>query len=144
MGPPAGLYFVQWLSYFKITIGRNFKRLQNFKIPNEIDIQISKSQSAEIETAANICNPKLTGGRRRQAGMDVSGAPVVYRRGNKFPILLLRHNLNNSEYVFHRKRLDGVVPVRIRPMGNYAVAMDWSDGHKASIYTYDTLDKLAQ
>jgi DUF971 family protein len=38
---------------------------------------------------------------------------------------------------------DAVFPETIQPMGNYAVAIAWSDGHTASIYPYDVILKLA-
>lgn len=34
---------------------------------------------------------------------------------------------------------DDVFPEEITPMGNYAVAIRWSDGHSSSIYPYDRL-----
>jgi len=34
---------------------------------------------------------------------------------------------------------DDVYPEEIAPMGNYAVAIRWSDGHRSSIYPYDRL-----
>ena len=34
---------------------------------------------------------------------------------------------------------DTVVPTSIQPMGNYAVAITWSDGHNSSIYPYEAL-----
>ncbi len=36
-----------------------------------------------------------------------------------------------------------VFPKSIQPMGNYAVAIAWSDGHTSSIYPYEALLKLA-
>ncbi len=38
---------------------------------------------------------------------------------------------------------DTVYPLRMQPMGNYAVAIQWSDGHASSIYPYETLLELA-
>ncbi len=38
---------------------------------------------------------------------------------------------------------DNVYPVRMQPMGNYAIAMQWSDGHSSSIYPFDMLLELA-
>lgn len=35
---------------------------------------------------------------------------------------------------------DDVYPTEIHPMGNYAVAISWSDGHLSSIYPYDLFD----
>lgn len=37
-----------------------------------------------------------------------------------------------------------IYPRSITPMGNYAVAVTWSDGHASSIYPYELLLKLAQ
>lgn len=37
-----------------------------------------------------------------------------------------------------------VYPRSMQPMGNYAVAVTWSDGHDSSIYPYETILKLAQ
>lgn len=34
---------------------------------------------------------------------------------------------------------DDVVPLSIEKMGNYAVAVQWSDGHNSSIYPYDRM-----
>ncbi len=34
---------------------------------------------------------------------------------------------------------DSIEPVSIRPMGNYAVAIEWSDGHTSSIYPYEKI-----
>jgi Mrp family chromosome partitioning ATPase/DUF971 family protein len=39
---------------------------------------------------------------------------------------------------------DTVYPRSIAPMGNYAVAITWSDGHASSIYPYELLLKLAR
>lgn len=50
----------------------------------------------------------------------------------------------------HRQLLDPamiaeeVYPISILPMGNYAVAMTWSDGHASSIFPYEQLLKLAR
>src|SRR5512145_2498954 len=36
---------------------------------------------------------------------------------------------------------DDIRPLRIDPIGNYAVQFTWSDGHSSGIYTWDTLRK---
>lgn len=38
---------------------------------------------------------------------------------------------------------DKVFPRAMQPMGNYAVAVAWSDGHESSIYPYEALKELA-
>jgi Mrp family chromosome partitioning ATPase/DUF971 family protein len=38
---------------------------------------------------------------------------------------------------------EAIYPRSLQPMGNYAVAVTWSDGHNSSIYPYETFLKLA-
>jgi DUF971 family protein len=37
---------------------------------------------------------------------------------------------------------ESVYPVTIEPRGNYAVSIEWSDGHSGSIYPYEYLKRL--
>lgn len=39
---------------------------------------------------------------------------------------------------------DDIYPTELHPMGNYAVAIHWSDGHDSSIYPYDLLSRLSE
>lgn len=38
---------------------------------------------------------------------------------------------------------EDVQPRRIRPVGRYAIQIDWSDGHDTGIYPFDRLRELA-
>lgn len=38
---------------------------------------------------------------------------------------------------------DNVYPLRMQPMGNYAIAIQWSDGHSSSIYPYEVLLEMS-
>ncbi len=38
---------------------------------------------------------------------------------------------------------EDIYPTEIHPMGNYAVAVNWSDGHNSSIYPYDLIAEMA-
>lgn len=38
---------------------------------------------------------------------------------------------------------NSVHPVSIRPTGNYALHIQWSDGHSTGIYTFEYLRKLS-
>jgi DUF971 family protein len=40
--------------------------------------------------------------------------------------------------------LDTVRPVRIDPIGRYAIRITWSDGHDTGIYSFDYLRALAE
>ena len=37
---------------------------------------------------------------------------------------------------------DDVKPVRIEPVGNYAIHISWSDGHTSGIYSFEYLRKI--
>jgi len=39
---------------------------------------------------------------------------------------------------------EDVKPLKIDPIGNYAIMIEWSDHHKTGIYAYDFLKKLAE
>ncbi|CAM9690246.1 unnamed protein product [Discosporangium mesarthrocarpum] len=39
---------------------------------------------------------------------------------------------------------DDVVPLSIGTRGNYAVSIEWSDGHRGSLYSYGVLRKVAE
>ena len=37
-----------------------------------------------------------------------------------------------------------VIPTNVIPQGNYAIAIQWSDGHEGSIYTYDEIRRIGR
>jgi DUF971 family protein len=37
-----------------------------------------------------------------------------------------------------------VAPVRIQPVGRYAIQIDWSDGHETGIYPFRRLRELCR
>ncbi len=37
---------------------------------------------------------------------------------------------------------DSVKPITLNPVGNYAINIEWSDGHKSGIYTFEHLREL--
>ena len=39
---------------------------------------------------------------------------------------------------------DNIQPTSIAPMGNYAVSIQWTDGHTSSVYPYEVLQKLVE
>jgi Mrp family chromosome partitioning ATPase/DUF971 family protein len=53
------------------------------------------------------------------------------------------HEMTGERLVDPKTISDDVVPVRITPQGNYAVAIGWSDGHDDAIYTFEQMIALA-
>jgi DUF971 family protein len=39
---------------------------------------------------------------------------------------------------------DNVHPLSIEPVGRYAIQINWSDGHRTGIYTWERLDDLSR
>lgn len=39
---------------------------------------------------------------------------------------------------------DDVTPLTVRLIGNYAIRIDWSDGHGTGIYTYKFLESICE
>jgi DUF971 family protein len=53
-------------------------------------------------------------------------------RKNRDPLKVLKSDQKQIELV------------RWEPVGNYAVRLDWSDGHNTGIYTYEYLRQLSE
>ena len=68
---------------------------------------------------------------------------------HKFPALELRVRDPVTGVVFtdkarnNRDLYKNTVPVKFDIKGNYGVAINWSDGHYADIFPFDTLRKIA-
>jgi DUF971 family protein len=48
-----------------------------------------------------------------------------------------------AKEVSYHPPASGVEPLRIEPVGNYAISIQWSDGHATGIYRFDFLRDLA-
>lgn len=82
-------------------------------------------------------------GIRVTVNQDISGliAPVTLRRSCRCAHCV--EEFSGRPLLRPEDVPDNVYPVRIQPMGNYAVAIQWSDGHSSSIYPYDLIITLA-
>ena len=61
-----------------------------------------------------------------------------------------RRRLSRAAFARARQLLDpqtvseGVEPLRITRKGNYAIGVEWSDGHRSSVYTYEQLRRVGR
>ena len=55
---------------------------------------------------------------------------------------LCRHEFTGEKILQEKDVPEDVKPVSIKPMGNYAVSVVWSDGHSSSVYAYDKLFEM--
>ncbi|MDD7985658.1 P-loop NTPase [Lentisphaera marina] len=53
-----------------------------------------------------------------------------------------RHEFTGEKLLDEKSVPANVKPESIRPMGNYAVSVIWSDGHSSSVYAYDKLFEM--
>jgi len=51
--------------------------------------------------------------------------------------------MSGEQILQHDDVSEDIVPLRMTPQGNYGVAIRWSDGHEAGIYSYDQMEELA-
>ena len=59
------------------------------------------------------------------------------------PCAACRQHPTNGLPVLNAQR-DALYPIRIGVVGRYALSIEWSDGHDAGIYSYQTLRALCR
>jgi Mrp family chromosome partitioning ATPase/DUF971 family protein len=93
-----------------------------------------------------IRNPELTYDSQRGVLVlsapgeeDVLVDPAALRR--RCECAACRDEMTGDKILKDEDVPDDVRPVSIEPMGNYAAAITWSDGHDTSIYPYEKIQK---
>ena len=76
------------------------------------------------------------------AGTEYLIDPAILRRNSKDALSV--DEFTGKQLLQHEDVSDAIRPISIRPQGNYAVAISWSDGHDAAIYSYDDMINLAE
>ena len=51
---------------------------------------------------------------------------------------------HGTDEIQYYEPTDLVTPLSIKPVGNYAISIHWSDGHATGIYRFDFLRRLAE
>ncbi len=63
----------------------------------------------------------------------------------EIPPVEIRRRLRKVEKMLGESTVnENVFPLQIETMGNYAVSINWSDGHSATIYTFEDLMEVCQ
>jgi len=71
---------------------------------------------------------------------------------SRYPVVLLRRSCRCAACVDEwtgapilkpEQVSEDVRPVRVSPVGNYAINIEWSDGHRSGIYTFEHLRELS-
>jgi Mrp family chromosome partitioning ATPase len=93
---------------------------------------------------------EFVGGPDAFVGFDASSKTIVVRiftedglREHRLPAVALRRASNAVGAGDPAQVPDDVVPLKLVPQGNYAVQIDWSDGHSAGIFPYSAIVELA-
>lgn len=117
------------------------------KVPSLAQIyqKIADSIIQEIEKLNNFDDPKPTVTYEKGVGI------IVKQNGETIKTVspkLLRQRCGcatckdetSGESLLNPKKIpQDIEPIQIQPVGNYAVAIEWSDGHTSSIYPYDKI-----
>ena len=87
----------------------------------------------------------------RQAAPDV--LEITWNDGHRslYPVVYLRRSCRCAGCVDEwtgkpildpHKVAETVRPIEIKPVGRYALSVDWSDGHSSGIYTFEHLRSI--
>lgn len=129
--------------------GRPFVLEPNAKDINDIYRKIGDAVTSEIARlkAGNVARPKVAYAAGR--GIVVTLADGTEKIVNaaalrrKCRCALCIEEMSGRPLLKPEDVSEHVYPTAFQPMGNYAVAIQWSDGHNTSIYPYDSILVLA-
>ena len=76
------------------------------------------------------------------AGTELVLDPATLRRASRDALSV--DEMTGEQILQPRDVPDDIVPLSMRVQGNYGVAIDWSDGHNAGIYSYEMMEELAK
>ena len=75
------------------------------------------------------------------AGTEYVVNPATLRRASRDALSI--DEMSGEQILKHDDVPEDIVPLRMTPQGNYGVAISWSDGHDAGIYSFDMMEDLS-
>ena len=78
--------------------------------------------------------------RGPQAGREYVVHPATLRRASRDALSV--DEMSGEQILQHDDVPEDIVPLRMTPQGNYGVAIRWSDGHEAGIYSFDMIEEI--
>ena len=131
--------------------------VRRFLVPSGVILPAAAGEEAHGETLADLPHAKgpapsvhYDGGRRSivlrylsgpQAGTELLLDPATLRRASRDALSV--DEMTGEQLLKPEDVADDIVPLKMAIQGNYGVAIEWSDGHKAGIYSYDQMEELA-
>ena len=99
--------------------------------------EVNKIQSGHTAAPQISYSPSDGIKVRPSEGAQINLSPAFVRR--KCRCALCKDERTGADLLDPNSVPENIYPLRISPMGNYAVAIAWSDGHESSVYPYETL-----
>jgi Mrp family chromosome partitioning ATPase/DUF971 family protein len=78
---------------------------------------------------------------KRPDGSETIVNPAALRRACRCALCI--EEFSGKPILKPEQVSDNVYPVSMQPLGNYAIAVSWSDGHSSSVYPYEAILKVA-
>ena len=108
---------------------------------------VSESSSGDRTAPPNVHFDKKRGIVLRYllgsaAGTELVLNPATLRRASRDALSV--DEMTGEQILQPGDVPDDIVPLGMRVQGNYGVAIDWSDGHNAGIYSYEMKKELAK
>lgn len=75
-----------------------------------------------------------------QAGREYVVHPATLRRASRDALSV--DEMSGEQILQHDDVPEDIIPLRMTPQGNYGVAIGWSDGHDAGIYSFDMIEEI--
>ena len=139
---------VQKTSLFHSSVQEPFDSLSD-KIVSQF---IEPSQLAPDGSDNNLAPPNVFFDEKRgiilryligpSAGTELVLDPYTLRMASRDALSV---DEMTGEQILQPDHVPGdIIPLNLRIQGNYGVAIEWSDGHKAAIYSYEMMEDLAK
>jgi Mrp family chromosome partitioning ATPase/DUF971 family protein len=116
---------------------------------SKIYVEIAGGVAQEVSKAeSGLATPTVTHDAQKGIvmawpdGRELTVDPAALRRACKCADCVSEHT---GEPLLKPEEVpDDVIPTMIEKRGNYAVAVNWSDGHTTSIYPFEAIERVAK
>lgn len=122
-----------------------------FVLENPESTQAKIYRDLAQAVVSEVAKAKFSGNKRPEASYDKEAHSIRFDDGEISPANLRRgcrcaacvEELTGRQILIASAVSDSIKPIRMNPTGNYALSVDWSDGHR-SLYPYRQIRSMLQ